>query len=57
MSNKLFGVLLSLCMALNTFAADKFKVGDLYYTTALHRRKTKLLKWRQKQLVQPITQT
>lgn len=41
MSNKqVFCVLLSLFMALNTFAADKFKVGDLYYSITSEENKT-----------------
>ena len=41
MSNKqVFGVLLSLFMALNTFADDKFKVGDLYYSITSEENKT-----------------
>lgn len=33
-------VLLSLSTALNTFAADKFKVGDLYYSVISEENKT-----------------
>lgn len=33
-------VLLSLSTALNTFAADKFKVGDLYYSIISEENKT-----------------